>query len=182
MEFRKNLLLIGGTKQNVGKTTFTCKIIERFSPEFKIVAIKTSNHFHGILDTDIVIENNNKFTIVKETVTNTGKDSARMLASGASDVFFIQCIDKYIDEAFYYIEKEFDDEIFIICESASLRSYIKPAVFIALKSDIYEPIPSNKINLNLADIFISDYLSKVENIDTFVDLGPKGWLTTKKTL
>ncbi|MCK5781778.1 MAG: hypothetical protein KAH10_04275 [Flavobacteriales bacterium] len=182
METKKNLLLIGGTKQNIGKTTFTCDVIKAYSPNNKIIAIKTSCHFHGILDTDIVIANNDKFVIVKETVTNTGKDSARMLGLGANEVYFIQSKDEFIGEAYSFLEKYFDNNSLIICESASLRSYIKSSVFIVLKASEDEKIPDNKTNLHKADIFVIDYLSKVENIDIFVEIRHNCWKLTNKKL
>ncbi|MEN8138542.1 MAG: hypothetical protein ABFR62_08915 [Bacteroidota bacterium] len=176
MKIRNNLLLIGGTKQNVGKTTLTCDIIKKYSPGNNIIAIKTSCHFHGILDTDVVIANNEKFVIVKETVTDTGKDSARMLKNGAYEVYFIQAKDENIGEAYIFLDKFMDKNSLVICESASLRTYVKPSIFIGMKSDKSDTIPENKNNLHLADLFIFNYLSVKEDINSIIQIKQKKWI------
>ena len=165
----ENLLLIGGSAQNVGKTTFTTDLLKTFSETHNIIAIKTSCHFHGILDTDIVIANNNEYTIVKETVTNTGKDSARMLQAGASSVYFIQAKDEFIGDAFIFLYKAINQNYLIICESASLRKYIEPQFFIALTSSKESTLPDNKSILKKADITIIDYLNNKDDVSLNIE-------------
>ena len=159
----EKLFLIGGTGQNVGKTSFAIDIISSNSKNHKIIAIKTSNHFHGIIPTDIIIEHNSNFTIVKETTTNTGKDSARMLKAGASEVYFIQAKDQYLFEAYQYLSNTIDKDSLIICETAALRNYIIPKVFIAMSNSSTKAIPDNKKILEKADLIINDYLDKKDN-------------------
>jgi molybdopterin-guanine dinucleotide biosynthesis protein len=170
-----NLLLIGGSKQNVGKTTLTIDLLKSLTSKHKIIAIKTSCHFHGILETDIVISKNNKFVIVEETVTNTGKDSARMLEAGASRVFFIQAKDKFIKEAFDQIIKVIDNNEMIICETASLREYLIPEIFIALVNDKNEELPKNKSILEKANLTIDGYLNKKNNLGSIIEIHNNKW-------
>lgn len=165
-----NLLLIGGSSQNVGKTTLVIDLLKKYSLENEIVAIKTSCHFHGILDTDIVIANNNEFTIVKETTTNTGKDSARMLEAGANEVYFIQAKDEFIGEAYKYLLELIGSNKLIVCETASLRKYLIPKIFIALVGNINEELSENKQILKKADLFIEGYLHKKYNIESLISI------------
>jgi len=170
-----NLLLIGGNARNVGKTTFICDILKTFSHNNDIVAIKTSCHFHGISPTDIIIANNEEFVIVKETVTNTGKDSARMLASGAKEVFFIQAKDKYVEKAFNFIIDYLKNTPLIICESAALRMFLIPHFFITLVTSKYIEIPTNKLVLKKADLFIENYLESDKKVESYISIKNNKW-------
>ncbi len=173
--YLENLLLIGGSSQNVGKTTFAINLLNLFSKNYNIIAIKTSCHFHGILNTDIVISNNEEFTIVKETVTNTGKDSARMLNAGAKEVYFIQAKDEFIEKAFLYLYEKIDNNNLIICETASLRKYIIPEVFIALVNNKNHKLNSNKSILKKADFTIENYLNIEYDISSVIDINNNKW-------
>lgn len=175
MKTYSNLLLVGGSKQNVGKTTFTIDLLKSLTNKHKIVAIKTSCHFHGILDTDIIISKNKKFVIVEETVTNTGKDSARMLEAGASRVFFIQAKDTFIKEAFDQVIKIIDNDAMIICETASLREHLIPEIFIALVNDNNEELQENKHILKKANVTIEGYLKNKKYLSSVIEINNNKW-------
>lgn len=175
MRKKSNLLLIGGSKQNVGKTTFIIDLLKNLSVDNNIIAIKTSCHFHGILPTDEVIVNNDKYTIVKETVTTTGKDSARMLEAGAKDVYFIQAKDEFIGDAFSELSNTFNQNDLIICETSALRKYIIPEIYLALVNDKKEELDENKIILNKADYFIEDYLNNKIKYTSLIDVDKNKW-------
>ena len=179
MEKHSNLLLIGGSKQNVGKTTLVIDLLKKYSVDNILIAIKTSCHFHGILETDKVIEHNNEFVIVEETVTNTGKDSARMLGAGASKVFFIQAKDEFIYKAYLHILKIIGNSNLIIYETASLRKYIIPEIFIALVNNKKEALTENKKILNKADLFIEDYLNIKNNVGSIIEISNNKWKINK---
>ena len=180
MEIHPNLLLVGGSGQNVGKTTFTIDLLTQFAETNVIIAIKTSCHFHGILNTDIIIENNEQFTIVKETVTNTGKDSARMLEAGAKEVYFIQAKDEFIGEAYSFLLGIIGNDILIICETASLRKYLVPEVFLALVKNKNEQYDDNKQILNKANLVIEDYLNNKTEVGTIIEISNNKWIINKQ--
>ena len=173
------MLLIGGSKQNVGKTTLVIDLLKKYSSNNRVIAIKTSCHFHGILDTDIIIVNNEKYTIVKETVTNTGKDSARMLEAGAKDVYFIQAKDEFIGEAYSFLSEIIGNSGLIICETASLRKHLIPEIFIALVNNKNEGLEENKEILKKADFFIEDYLNDEKDIDSIIEINNNKWKINK---
>ncbi len=175
MKKYSNLLLIGGSKQNVGKTTLVIDLLKKISELNSIIAIKTSCHFHGIKDTDIIVVNNEKYTIVKETVTNTGKDSARMLEAGAKDVYFIQAKDEFIGEAFSFLSDLIGNSYLIICETASLRKFLIPEIFLALVKNVNEELGENKYILNKADLFIEDYLNDKKEVDSMIEINNNKW-------
>ena len=180
METHSNLLLIGGSRQNVGKTTLVIDLLKKYSSSNNIIAIKTSCHFHGILDTDIVVVNNKKYTIVKETVTSTGKDSARMLEAGAKEVYFIQAKDKFIGEAYSFLSEIIGENGLIICETASLRKCLIPEIFIALVNNKNEDLDESKEILNKADFFIEDYLNNKNNVCSIIEIINNKWKINKQ--
>ncbi len=83
------LLLIAGNGRDSGKTTLACLIIQKFSPEHQIIALKISPHKHRIAAGGKVICDTENLYIAEETNAGTGKDSSRMLQAGASRSFFI---------------------------------------------------------------------------------------------
>jgi molybdopterin-guanine dinucleotide biosynthesis protein len=80
--YQPKWLIIVGTNQNAGKTTFATKVIKKFSDKYPITAIKISPHFHP-LDVDAcILARTGNYVIIREHKTGSGKDSARMLKSG----------------------------------------------------------------------------------------------------
>jgi len=150
-----NTIIIAGTGQNVGKTTLVCNIISENKTK-NIYAIKISPHFHKLTKTDKIIKQTNDFVIIEETNIDTGKDSAKMLKSGAKKVFYVQCTDEYLAEVFNEIKKLIPEESNIIIESGGARNIFKPTLFLMIKhADINQiKIKSAKL-LSLADKIIT---------------------------
>jgi len=125
-----SLLLIGGTKRKIGKTTLAEMVIEKFGEANEIIGVKISNmkpgeeDFHGFHE-HILHE---KYTILKEY--NGGKkDSQRMIGSGAQHAYFIRVQDESLDEAFQALLQEIGNNSIIVCESNSLRNIVEPGLF-----------------------------------------------------
>lgn len=127
-----NALIIVGTNRNAGKTTLACDLIERFSKSDRIIAVKISPHFHELEKSDLVIEKNKDFVIVKETEPGSVKDSKRMLRAGAAEVYYIQVWDRNIEKAFMRLMDHVDIKQPMICESGWLRTVVEPGLFLIL--------------------------------------------------
>ncbi len=130
-----NLIIIGGTGRNIGKTTLAEKLIARFSGEVPVTALKIANikpgdeTFHG----HDIRTFQDKIRIEKETRTDGHKDSMRFLKAGAAASWYIQTEDAYLPETFPEIEKILRKSPWIICESNSLRNFVRPAVFVMIR-------------------------------------------------
>lgn len=135
MQVIPKLLLIAGTGRNTGKTTLVCSVIKRFSPQYPVIGLKISPHFHGGSDTLKPIFTNKDFNIYEETTTNSTKDSSLMLKSGASMVFYIEVLDEHLKQAFDQFLNVIPATFPIICESPALISYVKPAVFFIVDNE-----------------------------------------------
>jgi len=129
-----NLLLIAGTGTKSGKTSLACRIIEQFK-SLNITTIKISPHFHETTPGLKTIREETGYAIYEETDRNTTKDTARMLRSGASKVYFAKVVDKRLKFVFDKIMDLIPEGTPIICESPALRNFIEPGLFIIMTSE-----------------------------------------------
>jgi len=129
---KNKILLISGSGQNIGKTTFVCNIISKNKGK-DIVAIKISPHFHKV-ETAKLLFSENDYQIYQELDKTGSKDSNKMLNAGAKQVFYIQAKDESLNSAYHKLSELIDNETYIICESGALRDIIKPRAFIFIKN------------------------------------------------
>lgn len=131
----RNFILISGTDRNVGKTTFACKLIERFS-NAGVTGLKISPHWHIPDLPENIIYQDEHFMVMEEKNSDGHKDSSKMLVSGAKKVYYIQATDGYLGEAFSYLVKNAIGREPVVCESAALRQVIRPAAHFRVTRDI----------------------------------------------
>ena len=133
----ENMIIVGGTGRNIGKTTLAETLIKKLNRFGPVVGIKISNikpeglEFHGDHD----VQSHENFSIWEETSTNGNKDSMRFLKAGAQKSFFIQTSDEYLPDAFQEMQKHLDGNEIVVCESNSLINIMKPAVFLMVKGE-----------------------------------------------
>lgn len=130
-----NMILIAGTDRNVGKTSLACELIRHFSSVHELVGIKISPHFHPKSHENELIHQSDHFIICKEINTDSQKDSSRMLKAGAHKVYYIEADDKYVSDAFRIVASEINSRP-IICESAALRKFVHPGIFIFVDKNL----------------------------------------------
>lgn len=155
--FFKNLLLIGGSGRNVGKTTLALEIIKIFSKQAEIIGLKVSTHHkgdelkhgtHTIIPADNYVINIEKNDIPR-------KDTARMLQSGVSDAYYIESAGEKVKIAFEEFYNKYNPlSNPVICESRSLRKYIKPGIYILLLGPNGDKLITDE-EKSLADIIYS---------------------------
>ena len=140
----KNILLVSGSGQNVGKTSFIRRIIALHA-EQKIAAIKITPHFHVHTSGLVPIVVTENYRVFEETDSTSGKDSSLFLQAGAEKVFYIQTNDAHLKEAFARVVGQLDDQQPVVVESAALRKILKPAFYLfiqdkfgVLKSSAFE--------------------------------------------
>jgi len=143
-------MLISGSGRNVGKTSFIRRVIRQNAGQ-KLVAIKITPHFHepsSGLSPIIVTENYRVFT---ETDISSGKDSSLFLQAGAEHVYYIQSTDAYLEEAFSIVSDHLSPDQPIIVESAALRKFIVPELYVFIQKNYEEVKPSALEMQKLAD-------------------------------
>lgn len=167
------MLLIAGTGQNVGKTTLSCRIIERFSAEHLIVAIKISSHFHKKVESGNILVQRDDLYVAEEIDAAKSKDSSRFLAAGAVKSYFVMAADHQLPEAMRIIKDLNQPDVFFVCESGGLRNWYIPGVFLMLHRAGFEMLKPDTpkwrtfcdrwitfdgsgLDFNLDDLFIQD--------------------------
>jgi hypothetical protein len=152
-EYFGNLILISGNGRNVGKTFFTCLIIEFLSQKHTVTAVKFTKHFHQLPDNAEVLINDDDFIVLNET-TISHKDSSLFLQAGATKVLFVMVRPENIEKAFQFIKYHLTDGP-VICESAGLGEIIDSGLAFFLKKP-GEPIIKNKKQSQLSQIIEND--------------------------
>jgi hypothetical protein len=139
-----NVLLIGANARNAGKTTLACSLIRKFSFDFPLIGLKVTRtcireeQFHGTHG-----EPELEGWFLNEEINYSGtKDTHRMLEAGAQKVFYLRSNEDKIEEAFLSFMKEIGKNSLIVCESRSLRRFIKPAIFIMMMNE--QPVSQSK--------------------------------------
>ena len=150
--FPKRIIILAGAGQNVGKTTFACQLIKHLKTQSpKVFAIKISPHFHDA-DPPKTIYSDERFVLSLESDKETGKDTSRMLAAGADEVFFLQVNDEFLEEAFQYTMSFIPPKTLVVIESGGLREILTPALFFFVKrADVSEMKEYAAKNMKLAN-------------------------------
>ncbi|RLD71143.1 MAG: hypothetical protein DRJ10_19690, partial [Bacteroidetes bacterium] len=154
---QKKILLIGGATRNVGKTSFSCAIIENLSKINSIIGLKIKTLYEG----DMFFHGKDRnplkgnYRIIEEFDNSGDEDTMRMLKAGAKQVFRIKVKSEFIKDAFNELFQQIPENSFILCESNSLRKVLKPALFLMIKHKNSNKIkPSAKKMEPLADKII----------------------------
>lgn len=149
-----NILVIAGNGRNVGKTTLACNIIASFSKTAPIVGVKISKHMHEIAPHAQVIYNSPDAQIIEENNATLTKDSSKMLAAGASKVYYIQVkTDNELNKIVSIFLKLIENTA-CVCESGAIASFVKPAGVIYCTQSNTEF--KNDLHKN-ADVIIVDF-------------------------
>jgi hypothetical protein len=170
------MLLISGTGRNSGKTTMACAIINKFSKQNSIIAIKISPHFYKNNQGKIIIMEDEEIYIEEELNPTTGKDSSLMLAAGALRSFFVMTNDQKLDLVLNKILSIVPENSCFVCESGGMRKWVLPGLFLVLDRIGY---PMDKYGIGslktLADLTVSLDDKDLELIVDKIELNNKGW-------
>lgn len=132
MTLLPRMIMLSGSGKNVGKTTLSTQLIQKFTKQgYSVYAIKTSSHLHPIHKDEKMLEQGDSFDIVIESRKNN-KDSSLMLQAGAIKSFYIQAEHHKLEYASKIVLTQVPAEAIIICESGGLREFIRPSLFIYL--------------------------------------------------
>ncbi|MBS4059862.1 MAG: hypothetical protein KG029_05645 [Bacteroidetes bacterium] len=177
MIYLPNLLLIAGNGRNIGKSTFACAVIEKFSKETSVFGIKATT----IYPEEDAFHNKKKvqlfqpFDIFEETNPESTKDTARMLKAGAERAFYIRSFDENIEQAIQEFFEIIPRESVIICESGSLRKVVKPGLFLYLENGNNNLKEKNRKIRDLADIVVNSENLKTDISPDDIVLSSEGW-------
>lgn len=177
MIYDRNMIIVGGTGRNVGKTEFVCRLIQKSSRTMDIYGLKVSSIypdeelFHGDHS-----EDESRNALFEETRTEGTKDTSRMLRAGAKRVFYLRSDDKSISSAFREFRQRLPEGAVVVCESNSLVNIVQPGLFIVVRSVDGEVKPRALPLLEMADgIVVSDKKSGFSDLAKISYRPGSGW-------
>lgn len=134
------MLLIGSSHRQLGKTTLACEVLQKFSRQHSIVAIKITNlHEMNLHHANIVAQQSGRrlatehYFLCQEVDAGSDKDSGRLLAAGAREVYWLLTHDGHLEEGWRALSGWLADDALLVCEATSLRRFVEPGVFLLLE-------------------------------------------------
>jgi molybdopterin-guanine dinucleotide biosynthesis protein A len=134
---RPGWLLIGSTGRNSGKTEFACAVIRGVRGSYPIVGVKVTAIVEGESicprgggGCGVCAALHGDFEIDEEMGEHAGKDTARMLESGAHRVFWVRCRRQRMHAAIAALLTRLDPGTLVVAESNSLAWAIEPDLFL----------------------------------------------------
>jgi len=177
MKYLPNLLLVGGTGRNIGKTTFVERLVDMFNPEFSLITLKTSMLLPGeeYLHGKHRLVKPDEFFLFEENTGEGNKDSNRYLKAGASKSWFLSVGENALPQALGYFLDIVKEPGLIIAESNVIREIVIPGVFIMIKGDgVVKPLSVHQ--LSIADIVIPANNRKAfDEIIARIEVTASGW-------
>ncbi len=156
MIFWPQLMIIAGTDCKVGKTTLACQVIDQlFRAHQPVIGIKITSHFHELPPTCDIIQQSKSCIIALENSKVALKDSSRMLAAGAKQVFYIQSTDVSLPGVIEFLQQTIVGDVAVVCESAALRRYVEPGIFLLLTKERH--LVKNLDLVTWADAHLHDF-------------------------
>lgn len=136
----ETMLLLGAEGRNAGKTALACSIIARFGGQFPVVGVKVTT-VHGRTGPcprggdgcGACSGFDGPWCIEEETGANPGKDTARMLQSGARRVFWARTGDDSLGDCLEALRSRIDPAALVVAESNSLAKVCDPGVFLMVR-------------------------------------------------
>ena len=185
------MLLIGSSGRNSGKTTLAIEFVKQWKDKFPIVALKVTTIEkkdgkcpRGGKGCGVCTNIKENFQLIEEKILNSNKDTSLLLASGAEKVYWLKTLKTHIHEAIKHFLTIIPRDTLIICESNSLRNIVKPGVFIMLKNTENSSIKKSASEvIDRADFIVEgDFRDNIENIIEKVRVGKVGLYLSIKVI
>ena len=175
------VLEIGSTGRNSGKTFFAKDIIMRYKDKYPIVALKiiTIRGARGVcqrggVGCGICTSIDEGYELIEETNARGKKDTMELLKSGCQKAYLLKAFEDSLLKGFEAFLKEIDAETLVICESNSLRKYILPGLFVminnqrGMKKSAEEVLEQADFVIDKAQVLDSDLTVAVEQTGDFL--------------
>jgi molybdopterin-guanine dinucleotide biosynthesis protein A len=140
-----NMLMIGSSGSNVGKTELACALLRRFGGR-RIVAVKVTAVAsreqgcpRGGQGCGACSSLDGACMILEETDPSSRKDTGRLLAAGADRVYWLRVLRTHLDQGVAVLLETVGRETVLICESNSLRQVVEPGLFLVVANAEHGP-------------------------------------------
>ncbi|KNZ43437.1 hypothetical protein AKG39_01290 [Acetobacterium bakii] len=160
-----NMILIGSTARNSGKTTMAVAIIQRYKEKYPVIGVKVTTIakknggcIRGGDGCGVCSSLSGDFEISEELNKSGNKDTSMLLASGADKVYWLKVLHSHTYEGFEALLKKIPKDALIVCESNSLRKVVKPGLFVMVKNTEDNQLKKTaKEVIDQADIVFENY-------------------------
>lgn len=167
------MVLIGSSGKNAGKTTLACNIIRSYKEKMPIYGLKVisidrvhEQCYRGSEGCGVCSSLEGNFELMEEFDRGTEKDTSKMLEAGATRVFLLKTLRAHASEAIQFFLSLIPDDAIIVCESNSLRKTVEPAIFLFAMEEKQEMKPSAQEVVSLSDKIIDK--GKKESFPNFI--------------
>ncbi|MFD1672393.1 hypothetical protein ACFQ5M_09810 [Agrilactobacillus yilanensis] len=157
------MIQIGSTGRNSGKTMVARALIQRFKGTQPIYALKVititgqrGQCQRGGVGCGICTSIDDGFELIEETNTLGAKDTMMLLQAGSTKVFLLKAFEDHLLDGFKAFVDQVPADGLIICESNSLREYIQPGLFIMMDNQKRRQKPTAAAVYQKADLILSD--------------------------
>ncbi|WP_010236026.1 hypothetical protein [Clostridium arbusti] len=183
------MILIGSSGRNSGKTTLAVKLIEKWKDKFPVIALKITTIEkkdgkcpRGGKGCGVCTNIQENFQLIEEKNMSSNKDTSLLLSSGAEKVYWLKVLRTHISEGIESFLSIIPEDSLIICESNSLRKIVKPEVFIMLKNTKDSSIKKSAEEvMDKADLIVEgDFLDDIDRIVGKVSVERKNGLVSTK--
>jgi molybdopterin-guanine dinucleotide biosynthesis protein A len=135
------MLMIGSAGSNVGKTELACALLGKIGEGSGVIGIKVTTIRdkegqcpRGGEGCGVCSSLEGVYSIVEELDSSSEKDTARLLAAGASRVFWLRVREEHLLEGMTALLDIVGHDTVSICESNSLRKVVEPGLFLMVGS------------------------------------------------
>jgi molybdenum cofactor guanylyltransferase len=133
----ENMLMIGSSGSNVGKTELVCALLRQFVGRHPIVGVKVTATAsreqacpRGGQGCGVCSSLDAPYRITEETDRRGEKDTAKLLAAGAGRVYWLRVLRAHLPEGLTALLEAVGRDAVMICESNSLRHVVEPGLFL----------------------------------------------------
>jgi len=168
-----NMLLVGSTARNAGKTSFCSAFIEKWKDKYDIVGLKVTTMpgdekkcHHGDGGCGACTSFSGSFEIVEETSNSGTKDTSMLLAAGAKKVYWIKTERNHAQTAVNSLLPTLTSDCIIVCESNVLSEFITAGVSVLIHRAGAENLKPSAESFKekadfICDVFIPDSIDLI---------------------
>ena len=157
-----NLLLIGATGRNVGKTEYACRLVKRLAAQGPVAAAKITVIREGGSSCPRGGEGcgvcgslaGQPYLLQSEDCKGSKKDTHRLLDTGASPVWWLRVRRADLDAGLAALVKRLDPNVPVVAESNSARLGLEPGIFVVMENPDGAMKETCRAVMPLADVLI----------------------------
>ena len=163
--FRPEMLMIGATGRNTGKTELACRVIRRHAPRVPIAALKVTAVVRndgscprGGAGCGVCSSLAESWCVTREVDADSDKDTAKLLASGAREAYWLRVKHEALGEGAAGLLAHVPTGWVSVCESNSLSRVVEPGLFLQVRAASERTVKASALAVaDLADrVVVSD--------------------------